>query len=137
VSFGVVGENLSLEGLTEDRVCIGDTFEVGEAVVQISQPREPCWKLARKLEDPHLVKWVREQGCTGYYVRVLRPGHIQTGDAVTHVERPPGAIAVAAACRLMFDEDADPRAIEEFAAQDALSAAWKDAFVEKLAKRAS
>lgn len=137
VSYGVVGENLSLEGLTEDHVCIGDVFEVGEAVVQVSQPREPCWKLARKLEDPHLVRWVRERGCTGWYVRVLRSGHIDAGDEVCQIERPPDSITVAAACRLMFDDDADPDAIRQLASLTPLSASWKDALAEKLRKLAS
>jgi MOSC domain-containing protein YiiM len=136
VTFGVVGENLSMAGLTEEAVCIGDAFEVGEAVVQISQPREPCWKLARKLEDPNLVKWVREHGCTGYYVRVLRPGNIRTGDEVVHVDRSVDAITVALACRLMFDADANAAAIRRLASQDALSATWKAALTEKLSKLA-
>lgn len=136
VTFGVVGENLSLEGLTEEHICVGDTFEVGEAVLQVSQPREPCWKLARKLDDPHLVRWVREQGCTGWYVRVLRAGNITVGDELLHVERPERAISIAQACRLMFDHNANERDIEVLATLEPLSASWKKTLAEKLSKRA-
>lgn len=68
------GENLSVKGLTEQDVCIGDIFKLGEALVQVSQPRQPCFKLAKKLNVKDMVLKVRDTGYSGFYFRVLEEG---------------------------------------------------------------
>ena len=72
--YGAFGENFTLSGLTEDAVCLGDICRVGAAVVQISQPRMPCWKVGRRWEHPELPGEMTATGRTGFYLRVLTEG---------------------------------------------------------------
>ena len=72
------GENFTTRELTENTVHIGDIFEVGEATVQVSQPRQPCFKLAARHEESKLALWVQETGRTGFYFRCLEPGWLRT-----------------------------------------------------------
>ncbi len=86
--YGAFGENFTLQGLTEDQVCIGDTFTVGTTLVQVTQPRMPCINLARKWESPELPARMIAVGHSGYYLRVLTVGEVSAGDAMTLTERP-------------------------------------------------
>jgi MOSC domain-containing protein YiiM len=79
---GGLGENLTFTGLSETSVCIGDTLRVGTAVLQVTQPREPCFKLALRFNDARLPKAMVANGLTGWYFRVLSPGTIAPGDPV-------------------------------------------------------
>lgn len=79
MQHGAFGENFTLVGLTEDDVSIGDIWKVGEALVEVSQPRQPCWKLARRWKMKHLPLRVQQTGRTGWYLRVLREGFIAPG----------------------------------------------------------
>lgn len=85
---GGFGENLTIDGATEETVCIGDVIDVGEARFQVSQPREPCGNLARRHQMRDLVRTVYGNGRTGWYLRVLREGWISGGSAIPLVERP-------------------------------------------------
>jgi MOSC domain-containing protein YiiM len=82
------GENLTTEGLLEAQVCIGDVLGTGSARVQVTQPRQPCWKLANKHAAPQLPAWINALGYTGFYLRVLEPGIVRAGDELTPIERP-------------------------------------------------
>lgn len=86
--YGAFGENFTVSGLDEATVSIGDTFQVGEALVQVSQPRSPCWKLARRWGVPDLVARVQATGRSGWYLRVLQEGHVAPGQEMVRVDRP-------------------------------------------------
>lgn len=86
-TFGAFGENFTIAGLDEDKVCVGDIYEIGESRVQVSQPRQPCWKLARKWNLPRLPARVVATGRSGWYLRVLREGHVAVNQPVTLVAR--------------------------------------------------
>jgi MOSC domain-containing protein YiiM len=88
LSPGAFGENLTLEGLDEETVSIGDVFRMGDAVLQVSQPRYPCWKLERKWRRPGLAARVVETGRTGWYFRVLTEGMLEAGQAAELLDRP-------------------------------------------------
>ncbi len=124
VPFGAFGENFTIDGLTEETVCIGDTFAIGEARVQVSQPRGPCWKLARRWERPGFALQVLRTGRTGWYLRVLREGAVVAGMPVTLVERPYPRWTVARATALMRDLPRDPAQMAELAACPLLSDGW-------------
>ena len=85
--FAAFGENFTTTGLLEDEVCVGDIFEIGEAVVQVSQPREPCWKPARRWQVKNLAARILETGRTGFYGRTLQPGPVQAGDSLRLQQR--------------------------------------------------
>lgn len=79
LSPGAFGENLTILGLTEDHVCLGDNWGLGEVLLQVSQPRQPCWKLARRWDRPDLPKRVQQTGRSGWYLRIVRPGFASAG----------------------------------------------------------
>jgi MOSC domain-containing protein YiiM len=108
-------ENLTVSGAVEDEVCIGDVFGVGEAVVQVSQPRTPCGKLAGKNRERTLVRLVAQAGVTGFYMRVLSEGLVSDGDAFEPVERHPDRISVAAVNQIIFGRSEDEPLIERLA----------------------
>lgn len=78
--WGIFGENLTIEGLDEGRIKIGDIFQLGEAMVQVSQPRLPCYKLGIRFGDPTIIKQFLESPYPGIYLRILEEGYVQKGD---------------------------------------------------------
>ncbi|MDF0733193.1 MOSC domain-containing protein [Pseudomonas entomophila] len=84
---GSLGENLSSHGLDERNVHIGDLYRVGSALLQVSQPRSPCWKINHRFEAEKMSMFVVQQHLTGWYYRVIEQGVVEVGDRVTLVER--------------------------------------------------
>lgn len=123
--YGAFGENLSVEGLTEEQVCIGDVFTIGTAVIQISQPRIPCAKVDNRWNRPGFHDRMTERGWTGYYLRVRQTGEIAAGDAITLIERPHPEWTLRRANDVIYDRITSPEAIEDLYALPALSHEWK------------
>src|SRR5262249_2371294 len=84
---GQFGENLTLEGLTEEMVRLGDVIRVGSALLQVTQPRYPCFRLGIRMGDPLFPRRFLASGRTGFYLRVLQEGEVAAGDALELVER--------------------------------------------------
>jgi len=84
--WGMFGENLTVEGLDEGLVMIGDIFRAGEALVQVSQPRIPCYKLGIRMQNVHIVKHFLESPYPGVYLRILKEGFVKASDALELVE---------------------------------------------------
>ena len=122
---GEFGENFTLEGLTEADVCIGDSFSVGSAVVQISQPRQPCWKLARRWQIKDLAVQVQETGFTGWYFRVLQEGLVESNTSLCLIDRPYPEWTVSTANRIMHQEQDNLRAAEHLSLCPLLSSSWQ------------
>lgn len=129
---GAFGENFTTEGLLERDVCIGDIFEIGESLVQVSQPRQPCWKLARRWRMKDLALRVQETGRTGWYFRVLREGHVQAGNPLILMGRPHPNWTVSSANMVMHHQTNDRQAAKDLADCNYLSSRWR----EKLKRRA-
>jgi len=85
--WGMFGENLTVEGLHEAEVNIGDTFQIGEVIIQATQPRQPCYKLGIRFETQEMVKQFIDSGFSGVYVRVLQNGSVQAGDKIFLIEK--------------------------------------------------
>ena len=128
---GAFGENFAVGGLAEKDVCIGDSFTVGEALVQVSQPRAPCWKLARRWKLPDLPKRVVQTGRTGWYLRVLRPGLVEAGQPMVLVERPFPRFAIARVNGAAYGSPGDRDLAPELAACPLLSQGWRRSFAEE------
>jgi MOSC domain-containing protein YiiM len=126
------GENLSVAGLHEDDVCIGDVYRIGTAEVQVSQPRQPCGTLAARYGREDLVKLVVDSGRTGFYFRVLREGEARSGDAITVVERDRGAVSITFANTVFHHNRKDREGILKVLAIPALSESWQRSFRELL-----
>ena len=99
---GQFGENLTVEGMPETEVRIDDVYRVGGALLQVSQPRSPCFKLALKMERPTFPKAFLRSGRTGFYLRVLEEGELGAGDPIELVSRQPGAVTVEKMVRLTY-----------------------------------
>ena len=123
---GSFGENFTTEGLLETEVCLGDMFEVGSALVQVSQPRQPCWKLARRWHRRDLALLVQESGRTGWYFRVIREGTIQAGSCLRLMERPCPEWTVASANEVMHRWTDDSQAAQSLALCPALAVRWRE-----------
>jgi len=123
---GAFGENLMIEGACEPDVCIGDSFEIGEAVVQVSQPRQPCWKQARRWRRMDLALEMQRTGRTGWYLRVLREGRVAPGDDLRLVERPLPAWTVARANEVMHGRPVDRAAATALANVPLLATRWRE-----------
>lgn len=132
--LGSFGENFSTEGLPETEVCIGDVYRVGSSLLQVSQPRQPCYKLAARHGVPEMAAWVQQTGRTGFYLRCLEPGEVQAGEDVSLVERPAGTVSVAEANRVMHHDRHDEQGIRALLAMGALLAgSWRAKLEKRLA----
>lgn len=93
--WGMFGENLTVEGLDESEIRIGDQYKIGEALVQVSQPRQPCFKLGVRFGDQSVVDEFWESSFPGVYVRVLQSGNVKKGDEIILIDRAPDSLSVA------------------------------------------
>ncbi|HEX6042072.1 MOSC domain-containing protein [Longimicrobium sp.] len=131
--FGAFGENLTVEGMAEGDVCIGDVFDVGTARLEVSQPRGPCWKIARRWKIRDLSARVQRTGRTGWYARVLREGTVQAGDTLTLVDRPNLGWTVTLASELLRPGNGREAEAAALAAVPALADAWRAVIEYRLA----
>jgi len=122
---GAFGENLTVVGLDEGQVCIGDRFSIGEAIVEVSQPRNPCSKIDKRWPGTQLLKRVEETGRTGWYVRVLQAGTIESGQPVLLLERPYPDWTVRRAQGAFRGRGVNPAEAHALAALPPLSEVWK------------
>lgn len=129
-SAGAFGENLTTRGLLESEVAIGDVFQIGEVVVEVTQARQPCSRLAAKHHLPNLVKLVEKSGLTGFYLRCLQPGKISAQTEIVRVSRPDLLITVQAAYKILRDR-ADLAGAEQLLSLPALSTAWREEALQR------
>jgi MOSC domain-containing protein YiiM len=106
-SWGMFGENLTVAGFDESKVCLGEVYKVGETVVQISQYREPCYKLGHKFGTQKMLKQFIQHGFGGTYLSILEEGHVAPGDTFGLVERPASTLTVAALFQLVHAKEKD------------------------------
>lgn len=91
---GMFGENLTVSGATEEMICIGDTLRIGTAVLQVTHPRTPCFKLAHKFGRPQFIKEFLLSGRSGYYLRIVEEGELGADDAIEFLHRDPQRVTV-------------------------------------------
>jgi len=129
---GNFGENLTLAGLLEDDIHIGDHLQIGTAVFTVTQPRSPCYKLGVRFNREDMTKRFHASRRFGFYLRVLREGTLQAGSPVTIVERDPTAVSVADIVRLFTGDNHDSALLERALKVGALSAGWRKWVQERL-----
>ena len=122
------GENLMATGLTEDDVHIGDRFRLGSALLEISQPRQPCWKIEHRFDRRGMVARIIERHDCGWYYRVIEEGEAQAGDALTLVETGHDGWSVARVFAALHDPaySHSPAELHGIAALDRLCEPWRD-----------
>ena len=139
VQPGAFGENISSLGITEQEVCIGDQFQLGTAVVEVSQGRQPCWKLAHRFTAAHMVKEVIRTGRSGWYYRVIKPGNLETGDKLELLERKyPQWVVDQVTAMLIGNKNntSDTAKLTELAKLKSLSSEWRTLAQKRLNKLA-
>jgi ferredoxin-NADP reductase/MOSC domain-containing protein YiiM/predicted pyridoxine 5'-phosphate oxidase superfamily flavin-nucleotide-binding protein len=133
-AVGQFGENFTVEGMLEDDIRVGDIFRVGGAVVEVSQPRVPCYKLAIKMGIEGFQNQFLASGRMGFYFRVLEEGEVGAGDTIELVKRDPKAMTVRQVNELLYFDKTNLKGTAEALDIPALSHGWKGSFQERLAK---
>lgn len=131
--WGMFGENLTTEGLTEDNVHVGDRFRIGTTVLMVTQPRLPCYKLGMRFGHADMPERFLATGHTGFYFAVVEEGEIGAGDIVKPTEKDPNQISIATILRLYIDKDhQDARLLERILQIEALPSSWRKRFLKRL-----
>ena len=131
---GSVGENITLDGASEDQICVGDCVRLGSVLVQVSGPRVPCDNLARRIGRPDWVKLTILENRTGFYLRVLEPGSLHAGDSWLLEKRINDFGSITAINRCMY-LNFDPDYALSLLEMDGLAEWWKDQARQKLEGR--
>ena len=128
--YGRFGENFTTEGLLEDAVCIGDRFRVGGALLEVSQPRVPCFKLGMTMGMKDFPKRFIDSQRSGFYMRVIEEGEVGEGDAIEKVSADPEGVTVKYIYNLYFDDKGNAAEVKRMLELPALSGEWKNQFRE-------
>jgi MOSC domain-containing protein YiiM len=131
-SWGKFGENLTTEGLREDTLCIGDRLRIGSAVLIVTQPRMPCYKLAITFERDDMIKRFLMSGRSGFYFSVIEPGKVSVGSKVEILNRDPNRVTVADIGRLYLGQTRDVDLLQRATKVNALPRDWKAALLLRL-----
>jgi len=135
LSLGVFGENLTIEGLTEYNVHIGDRFKIGSAELMVTEPRLPCFKLGLRFGREDIIKRFLNSGRTGFYFAVMLEGKAQAGNALELIHRDPNSLSVADVVQLYTQTKSDLDLLRRAALTTSLPQTWRDHFsvaVDKL-----
>ncbi len=125
LSPGAFGENISSTGFTEESVCLGDRFRLGTSIVEVSQGRQPCWKLGHRFGAPEMLREVIRTGRGGWYYRVIQTGNVRTGDTIELVDRRYPEWPVSTVSGLILGSDRDADALAALGELEALADNWR------------
>lgn len=132
LEYGNFGENLTVDGLPDDEVCVGDRYRIGEAVFEVTQPRVTCYRVGMRLRVPEMPSLLVAHHRPGFYLRVVTEGHVQAGDEITKVADGPGGLTVADVDALLYLPGRDEHALRAAVTIPALSPGWRQSFRELL-----
>src|SRR5882762_82633 len=124
--WGVFGENLTTEGLSEDTLHIGDRLRVGSALLVVTQPRVPCYKLTIRFDRDDMIKRFIASRFSGHYFAVVEEGQLANGSTMEVVERDPNAISVSDINHLYYGESHDHELLRRVLNVEALPVGWRE-----------
>lgn len=127
-----MGENLSSVGMTEDTVCIGDRYSWGKAIIEVSQPRSPCFKLNRRWGLDDFSIHMQETSRCGWLYRVIQPGIVSVNEPLQLIERVANALSLREVCDIYFGSPLDVRGLQELIQQERLSDNWLSKIRQRL-----
>jgi len=130
LAYAAFGENFTTMGQLESSVCIGDIYEVGDAVVQVTQPRLPCWKLARRFQLTDMAVRLRVSGRVGWHLRTLTEGKVAAGQPLLLVERPHQEWPIERAFGIIVNARRDRESARQLSRCPALSAYQQSALAD-------
>lgn len=128
--YGAFGENISTLGMTEETVCIGDIYQIADCQVEVSQARQPCWKLNHRFENKKMSRTLQNKGYTGWYYRVLKTGTITAGDEIKLIERPHPDWPLSRLIEALYIDTLNLENLQAMVGMDSLAESWK-----KIARR--
>ncbi len=130
--LGSFGENFTAQGMLEEEVCIGDTFKVGSTIVQVTQPRTPCYKLAARFNRADLPRKFLKSLKSGFYLRVLQPGQVTAEDRFILCDQDPKPVTVCEVARTYHFQRDDRKAIEGVLENRSLATEWRRDLQQRL-----
>ncbi|MGH3481445.1 MAG: MOSC domain-containing protein, partial [Nocardioidaceae bacterium] len=130
--FGQFGENFTVEGLTDDEVCIGDRYAIGSALFEVTQPRVTCYKVGIRLDEPHMPALLTGHGRPGFYLRVLEEGDVGADDRIVRVSVGRHHLSVKRVSDLLYTPDHDAHTLRLALENPALSEGWQWSFRQLL-----
>jgi MOSC domain-containing protein YiiM len=130
--WGVFGENLTTDGLLESDVFIGDRFSIGTAEFQVTQPRQPCFKLGIRFGREDMLKRFVASGRSGFYVSIVVEGDVGRGDAIRFTRREADSVSVADIFAMRMGGDAHRELLSRAASLESLTPSWRDHFSSRL-----
>lgn len=128
------GENITVTNMLESDVCIGDTYQLGEAIIQVTQARVPCSTISKRLGIPGILPRIVATGFTGYLCRVLQEGTVRKDSKITLLERPSNNVSVLFSNEIYFHNRKDKDAIEKILSVPELTDVWRGQLEDRLAK---
>ncbi|DAB40584.1 MAG TPA: molybdenum cofactor biosysynthesis protein [Sulfurovum sp. UBA12169] len=135
LAFGALAENLTFDAIDETDVCIGDVHKIGSVILEVSQPRKPCWKISRRWQNKHFTKEIYDTGKTGWYYRVIQEGMMAKGDKVELISRQNVLVSIQEANEAFKDPDEHPDTVEKLMQLDVLAPAWKRGLEKRVANK--
>lgn len=130
---GAFGENFVIGGADEAGICLGDRWRIGDLLVEVSQGRQPCWKLNVRFDVPDMARRVQDTGRSGWYFRVIEPGEVASGDRGTLVDRPCPTWTLARVSQLLYHDRHNRADLTELAALPGLTESWRRLATARLA----
>ncbi|MFD2045181.1 MOSC domain-containing protein [Ornithinibacillus salinisoli] len=137
IGIGANGENFAVDHMDESTVCIGDTYKIGDAVIQVSQPRQPCWKPARRFRVVDFALRIQKTGRTGWYFRVLQEGEVESNTSLVLIDRPFPQWTISKCNEVMHVHKDDLRLTEELASCELLADRLKKTLQKRLSGKKS
>jgi MOSC domain-containing protein YiiM/ferredoxin-NADP reductase len=133
--YGQFGENFTVEGLPDDTVCIGDRYQIGSALFEVTQPRVTCYRVGIRMNEPRMPALLTSNGRPGFYFRVLREGEVGAGDAIVKVGEANERMTIAEINALLYSPDHVHERMERALRIEALSPGWRSSFSALLESR--
>ena len=132
--MGKFGENLSIEGLGEDQVFVGDKFRIGSAAFTVTTPRMPCSKLGIKMEDPTFLKDFLKANRNGFYLKVITEGWIEAGNSIEKIGDDGHGLSIQDVARLYHEDKENYNLLEKATSSPSLPEDWRWFFAKNLEK---
>ena len=137
LTYGQFGENFTVDGLSDDEVCVGDRYRIGEALFEVTQPRVTCYRVGIRMEEPQMAALLTSSGKPGFYLRVLQEGEVEAGDEIVKVADGPECMTVAEINALLYLPGHSRQQLERALRIPALSAGWRTSFQAFLQQESS
>jgi ferredoxin-NADP reductase/MOSC domain-containing protein YiiM/ferredoxin len=136
-TYGQFGENFTVEGMSDDEVCVGDRYRIGQALFEVTQPRVTCYRVGMRMNEPRMPALLTSSGKPGFYFRVLQEGEVEAGDEIVKVADGPERMTVAGINALLYLPGHSRQQLERALRIPALSAGWRISFQALLQNESS